>query len=142
MKKAIHEILREIVAGLVLDETPELPEHRKRKIKEPTKSLSIKKNKPEDDEESRVDIPRSVRPDEFSKDVRKAKRPLIKPPRREETYKKKWTGEGSREVRKEYQKDYRQEHGNGYFKKVKTASDYPLIEDRYVIMDHDAFKCK
>lgn len=49
---------------------------------------------------------------EISDKVRESKRPNIKPPRREESFKTKWKGEGRKETRNEYQKEYRSEHGN------------------------------
>lgn len=152
MKRYISEIIKEVVSGLVLDETPALPEHRKKtRVKEPTKSISIKKDTDGEDEESEVKIPRSIRPDEVSKDIRKAKRPTMKPPRREENYKKKWTGLGSRETRKEYQKEYRKEHGNGYFKKSNRhvddrvkAINNELIKNggcfKFDIINHEAYR--
>lgn len=121
MRLSVADYLREVLAGIVLeiDDTPE----PKKKVTEPTKSLEITQKKPDDEEETTSIPTHKALPDEVSKDIKKAKRPKIKPPRRITDYKAKWRGTGSRETRKQYQKEYRREHGNGYVKKVKTAED-------------------
>lgn len=120
MRRSVADYLRDISAGIVLemDDTPE-PEKKKR-VTEPTKELEISHKKPGGEEETTTIPTRKSLPDEVSKDVKTTKRPKIKPPRRITDYKAKWKGLGSRETRKQYQKEYRQEHGNGYAKKIPT----------------------
>lgn len=140
----IAEQLRELSAGLVLDDTPqELPPHRKKKIEPPTKSLHVTEETSEGESDP-VKFPiHSARPDEVSKDLRQVKRPKIKPPRRVSDYKAKWKGEGSRKVRTDYQKQYRREHGNGYAKKIRVSSDSEgtweqVVTSVFEIQNHSA----
>jgi hypothetical protein len=136
MRLSIADRLREISAGIVL-EIDDTPEPKKKKVTEPTKKIELTQKKPDDKEET-ISIPtQRALPDEVSKDVKKAKRPWMKPPRRITDYKAKWKGTGSRETRKQYQKEYRQEHGSGYTKKVKTAinNQYDAV---FKIGNHEA----
>lgn len=122
MRHSVADYLRQVSAGIVLEiDDMSDTDNENKKVTKPTKSLEITQKKPDDKEET-VSIPtRRALPDEVSKDIKKAKRPKVKPPRRITDYKAKWKGTGSRQTRKEYQKEYRREHGNGYVKKIKTA---------------------
>lgn len=132
MRVCLSRNLREMAAGLVLDDTPMDPLGKK--VVPPTKSIEITRNKEDGEESVRIPIPKA-KPDEYSK-VRKTKRPAVKPPRRITDYKAKWKGQGSRDVRKDYQRQYRQENGNGYTKKIKTSYS------EYVVNNHEAKQLK
>lgn len=139
MKLCLSDTIREISASLlVLEKDVELPEHRKKKVVEPTKSITITKDRAQDeddDKEEKIPVRRPL-PDEISKDVKITKRPKIKPPRRISDYKAKWKGLGSRQTRKDYQKNYRKEHGNGYVKKITTKSGMD-IDAVFNVKDHN-----
>lgn len=128
MRECLSKHLRAMAAGLVLDDTPEDPLGKK--VVPPTRSLDITKKKEEEDDTVSMPVRRGL-PEETSK-VKKTKRPNIKPPRRIGDFKAKWKGQGSREVRRDYQKNYRQENGNGYVKKIKTSYQ------EYEVNDHEA----
>lgn len=120
---SLADKLREISSGLLLvqDDYSEINRNKKRFVK-PTVSVSVTKDKG-DGKEDKKEIPiKKAKPDEFSK-IKVTKRPVIKPPRRISDFRAKWKGQGSREVRKEYQENYRKEHGNGYAKKIKTSGN-------------------
>jgi hypothetical protein len=118
MRKCISEVVRKIGAYLQEDDTPSDEEIQKRdytidnpvisaKIG-PKAKLPVEGQGTSEGTEGSTDKPK---PD-ISDKTRISKRPHIKPPRREESFKTKWKGEGKREVRNEYQKEYRTEHGN------------------------------
>jgi hypothetical protein len=46
------------------------------------------------------------------REIRQTKRPSIKAPRREQAYKTKWLGDGAKDVRNDYQKEYRMNNGD------------------------------
>ena len=125
MRVIVSQYLREIAAGIVLELDD--PEHAQngvgKKVVEPTKSITIQKQRTDGrkTDETKIPVKKAI-PDEVSKDIKVTKRPGIKPPRRISDFKAKWKGMGSRKVRNDYQAQYRREHGNGYVKKIKTAS--------------------
>lgn len=121
MRKCISEFIKRIGLSLQEDDYPSEEDIKKVNytIENPVTSL-------EADPKAKLPVPGSnpgVSGDgsksstnkpvsEESDTVRESKRPNVKPPRREESFKAKWKGEGKKEVRNEYQKEYRSEHGN------------------------------
>ena len=120
MRKCVSYFLRKIAAVLQQDDTPYDNDIIKKKytIDNPITSMEVKSKKPSEEtkgsEEQVESEEKSNKPliDVQERDIRDAKRPDIKPSRRQESHRSKWKGEGSREVRKEYQKQYRVDHGN------------------------------
>lgn len=139
MRKNISDDLRAIYADLlVLEKDYRSPEYSEKKVTKPTRSIEVKKDRPNRYDDEIKDIPiRRALSDEESKDVRKAKRPRIKPPRRITDYKAKWKGTDSRNVRKDYQREYRKEHGNGYVKKITTKSGAE-VDGVFIVKQHEA----
>ena len=118
MKECISNVIRKIGVYLQEDDTPSDEEISSKKytIENPVTSVKLDP-KPSTAEPSQelggLEGSESNKPKaEISDKVRESKRPHIKPPRREEAFKTKWKGEGKREVRNEYQKQYRSDHGN------------------------------
>lgn len=121
MYRCLSQYLRNIAAGLLMDETPsdkDIKEMRK-VVKKPTQSIEITQNKPGEESKTQEIPVVKAQPDVQTRDERTTKRPYIKPPRRLQDFKSEWKGEGSREKRKDYQQQYRAEHGSGYFRKTK-----------------------
>jgi hypothetical protein len=120
MFKCVSVHLRDIAAGLLTDDTPsdrDIKEKRK-VVKKPTQSIEITQNKPgEEPETKEITIPRA-QPDIQERNQRDSKRPDIKPPRRIQDFKSEWKGEDSRKKRRDYQQEYRAEHGSGYTRKT------------------------
>ncbi len=144
-RQSIADQLRELSAGLVLDDTPcGLPAYRKKKVEPATKTLEVTQETPEGESETvKIPVRPKALPDETSKDLRQVKRPNIKPPRRISDYKAKWKGDGSRETRNDYQQQYRREHGNGYAKKIRVSSDAEgtweqVVTSVFEVSDHHA----
>jgi hypothetical protein len=119
MKTCVSEILRKLAATIQMDDTPSDSDIRKREytIDNPVTSIKINKevkdksnmevgNKKESEDDSKKAKP------EISDKVRISKRPHIKAPRREESFKTEWGGQDKREKRNTYQKEYRMENGN------------------------------
>lgn len=119
MITCIAYILRKLAATIQTDDTPSESEAHKKEytitnpvidakvtniVKE--KGISEVGNKKESEEG-----PKKVKP-EISDKVRVSKRPHIKAPRREESFKTEWGGLDKREKRNTYQKEYRMENGN------------------------------
>ena len=123
MRKCVTYILRKVAATFQQDDTPYDNDiiEKKYTIDNPITSIKLKDQEsseeskgPEKQEEPKGSEEKSNKPliDVQERDIRDAKRPDIKPSRRQESHKSKWKGEGSREVRKEYQKQYRVDNGN------------------------------
>lgn len=119
MRKCISEFIKKIGLSLQEDDAPSGDVKKNNyTIENPVTSLEAdpksklpvpgNQNESAEGSESSTDKPIS----EISDKVRESKRPNIKPPRREESFKTKWKGEGRKETRNEYQKEYRSEHGN------------------------------
>lgn len=113
MLRCISDILIKIASDLQEDKSSVYT------IDNPVTSLKVKPCKDvtegtEDTEDSKESEKGLKKPliDVEERDIRKAKRPVVKPTRRQESFKTKWKGEGSREVRKDYQKQYRIDNGN------------------------------
>jgi hypothetical protein len=108
MYKPVSEYVRSIAAGvLVLDDTPsdkDIDEKRKT-----TKKLI--NLMPTDEKPMTAPLTRNV-PDSPERDIRESKRPDVRRPRRQPTFQSGWSGEGVKEKRREYQQEYRAEHGN------------------------------
>jgi hypothetical protein len=114
MCKCVSGILRKIALELQEKDDGIKKEYT---IENPVMSLKVKhpeKKSEESEGSEESDENKKKKPliDVEERDVREAKRPVIKPSRRQESFRSKWKGEGSREVRKEYQKQYRVDNGN------------------------------
>jgi hypothetical protein len=112
MRKCVSNILRKIAIELQEDDGGIKKEYT---IDNPVVSIKVEHPTKESEvsEESEEDKKKKPLIDVEERDVREAKRPVVKPSRRQESFRSKWKGEGSREVRKDYQKQYRVDHGNG-----------------------------
>ena len=111
MRKCVSDTLRKI--AIELQEEDDLK--KEYTIDNPVISIKVKHPEKESEEsEGSEESDKKKKPliDVEERDVREAKRPVIKPSRRQEYFRSKWKGEGSREVRKDYQKQYRVDNGN------------------------------
>lgn len=114
MRSAISDKLRTISSSiLLLDDTPSEQDIEK------LRKLTIKPSTNPFVQVSDEDKSTSVSPSQHrntqedpERDIRQTKRPSIKAPRREQTYKTKWKGDGAKDVRNEYQKEYRLNNGD------------------------------
>jgi hypothetical protein len=118
MLRCVSYTLRKIAAVLQEDDTPYDNDIVKSKYTIENPITLIKVEHPESPEKSEEEPGESKKKcnkpliDVQERDIREAKRPDIKPSRRQESHRSKWKGEGSREIRKDYQKQYRVDHGN------------------------------
>jgi len=114
MYQCLSNILKKLSADLTRFDAPEKGKYT---IDNPVTSMKVPSTTPDkgeseasDEKEGKAKAKPQI--DVQERDVREAKRPDVRKPRREEAHKLKWKGEGSREVRKDYQKEYRMNNGN------------------------------
>ena len=117
MLKSITDKLRAISANiLLLDDTPtdkQIEENKKLKTQQVNQSTGLGQEQISTKPTQHV-LPgqhRNVQ-DTPERDIKETKRPHIKAPRREPSYKTKWKGEGAKNVRNEYQREYRLNNGD------------------------------
>ena len=119
MLKSITDKLRAISANiLLLDDTPtdkEIEEKKRLKTQQVSQSTGLGQGQEQTSTKpTQHALPgqhRNVQ-DTPERDIKESKRPHIKAPRREPSYKTKWKGEGAKDVRNEYQREYRMNNGD------------------------------
>ena len=119
MKSVISDKLRTISSSiLLLDDTPsekDIKQLRKLPTKSGLGTNPFAKIDTEGKDNKTTPQPqpqhRNTQEDP-EREIRESKRPHIKAPRREQAYKTKWKGEDSKDVRNEYQKEYRLNNGD------------------------------